>query len=61
LPSILSAVGASARPRHQGLLLAIPGHRPLARSPPHVSSGTPSASSRGLPTAGRSTGSERGS
>jgi hypothetical protein len=54
LPSILSAVGAAARPRHQGPLLAIPVHRPPTRSPSRVSSGTPPAYSRGLPTAGRS-------
>jgi hypothetical protein len=47
----LPAVGDAARLRHQGPLLAIPGHRPPARSPPRATCGTPPASSRGLPTA----------
>jgi hypothetical protein len=35
----LPAVGDAARLRHQGPLLAIPGHRPPARSPPRASYG----------------------
>jgi hypothetical protein len=47
----LPAVVAASRPL-QAPLLAIPGRRPPARSPPRASSGTPPASSRGRPTAG---------
>jgi hypothetical protein len=47
----LPAVVAASRPQ-QAPLLAIPGRRPPARSPPRASSGTPPASLRGRPTAG---------